>query len=339
MVELDDIAIQHGPQYLERLPPSVKVYQYNGMDEFCRVITLEYDRLYRSFRFAASCEGRKDHSATPPNNNRHRRHLSPPTTVGLWMTVIIKILLMIETTVISPRKRTKSEHLIFLIDPTTFERDFIDSDPPLCFNTSFNPKTNILVVKMLGPVHELAAGAFNDMLMWAVTPMGLHTAIRPWGRTMVFAKDGTKKQADRGWGPLRPPPDAPKRPAVVLEVASSETYANLHHNAQYWVDPTRQEANVAIGVSLDRKNPEITIDQWEWSSEISRHNKTHLTIRNSDGTVRFDPDPPPQLVIPFHLLLRRPAEDKRESDLVIATHEFIDFATMVWAVQFEQDQE
>jgi hypothetical protein len=127
---------------------------------------------------------------------------------------------------------------------------------------------------------------------------------------------------------------------VVLEVASSETSGKLRHDAHYWVDPARGQANMAIAVKVYAKKTQITIEQWEWNSELSRPiSKACLTMRKSGGKIRFDPDQPtPQLLIPFHLLFRRPAEGKSERDIIFSTQELVEFATVVWEVQFENEQ-
>ncbi|KAJ5822630.1 hypothetical protein N7447_004970 [Penicillium robsamsonii] len=354
MFEFNDSAIEHGRQDIEGLSPSVKAYRYSGMNDFCQIILLEDDRLYGSFRVGrkakarasgASWEGLKDHSITLPQTEDPLQFGSadkPKRIRTFHRNRLVgecnrqNILGERDNTKntpdedYSPEKEDHSEHLIFFIEPTTFEHDFINSDPPVRTNTFFNPKTKILIVKMLGPAHEQATMAFNDMLILALEPMGLHKAIKSWGDTVMLAIDGTRKQADGG------------RPTIVLEVANSETYAKLRRDAQYWIDPERQEANVAIGVNLHTKRPEITIDQWEWSSQTSRSiNRTHLTIsRKSDGAVYFDPHHPlPQLVIPFESLFRRPAQINGERDIVIGTQELVEFASMVWEMQFEQDQE
>ena len=74
---------------------------------------------------------------------------------------------------------------------------------------------------------------------------------------------------------------------------------------------------MAIGVKVHGKKPQITIAQWEWTSELSRPIQTScLTITKSDGKIRFNPiQPTPQLVTPFHLLFRRPAENNGERDI------------------------
>jgi hypothetical protein len=303
-----DSGTQHGPQDIEGLPSSVNVYHYNNMDDFCRVISLERSRLYSSFRAAqGNYEGRQDNL---------------PQTEG-----------------------TQSDHIIFIIQPSTFAHDFLDplADRPFHDRISFNPRTNLLVVKMPLPAHEQAAVAFDDTLKSALQERGLQNAIFSWRSTTLTAEDGTRKEADGAWGPRRTPRGAPKRPSVVLEVASSETSGKLRRDCHYWVDPARGQANMAFGVKVHARIPKITIEQWEWNSQASRPiENQHLTITKSrsDGKVRFDPEQAtPQLLIPFHLLFRRQAENHRERDIVFSTQELVELATLVWELQFENESE
>ncbi|EKV11480.1 hypothetical protein PDIG_50130 [Penicillium digitatum PHI26] len=341
MIDLER-AIQHGLPDIEGLPPSVKVYHYNGMDDFYRIIALEIDRLHACSgapktkeQTSASCEGRKENSNPLPLIDGTLRTF----TGGILLGDCCRPNFPGDSR--NSHNKDESEDLIFIIHPTTFQKDFMESDPPVRQKIFFSPRTNILIVKMLGPAHEHATQAFHSMLMQAIEPTGLHQKIQHWGKTTMLALDGTRKEADGGWSLLRHSRGVPKRPTVVLEVANSETYAKLQRDAQYWLDPARQEANVAIGVNLNTQKPEIIIDQWHWSSGLSQPIlQTHLTLREtSNGTVYFDPDTPlPQLIIPFHLFFRRPAQENRERDIVIATQELVDFATQVWEVQFDQDQ-
>jgi hypothetical protein len=315
MVEFDDSTTQRSPQDMEELPPSVNVYHYKDIDEFYKVISLELDRLdlraeqNKRAWASGSCEGRKDYVTTLPQ------------TEG-----------------------TQSDHVIFIIEPLDFARDFLneaDHHPWHVKRIGYNPATNILIAKMAEATHEEAAIAFDDMVKTALEPMGLKKAIQSWGTKKLIAADGTTKQADGGWSPLRPPRGAPKRPSVVLEVGSSETSAKLRRDAHYWVDPARGQADMAIGVKVYAKKPQITIEQWEWNTQRSRPVQTaRLTITKSKGKVYFDPDQPtPQILIPFDLLFRRPAENNRERDLVLSTQELVEFAIMVWQVQFEDEEQ
>ncbi|KAJ5931239.1 hypothetical protein N7516_005728 [Penicillium verrucosum] len=329
MFELNDSTIEHGSQDIEGLSPSVKAYRYSGMDDFCQIILIEEDRLYGSFRIGqkakaresgASWEGLKDHSVTLPQmeGTLQSGSAQKPMRIRTFHRSRFiddcsrqNILGERDNTKntpdedYSPEKEDHSEHLVFFIEPTTFEHDFINSDPPVRTITFFNPKTKILIVKIPGPGHEQATREFEGMFKLALTSMGLASKIQAWGSIGMVAIDGTRKQADGAWGPRKPPRHAPRRPTVVIEVVNSESYAKLRRDSQYWIDLERQEANVAIGVNLYIKRPEITIDRFEWSSEISRPiNTTHFTIRRkSNGEVYFDPyHPLPQLVIPFESL-------------------------------------
>ncbi|KAJ5554993.1 hypothetical protein N7535_007435 [Penicillium sp. DV-2018c] len=229
MFEFNDSAIEHDRQDIEGLSPSVKAYRYSDMDDFCRIISLESDRLYGSFRVGrkakawasgASWEGFEDNSITLPQTEgtlqfgsaqkpicgrtfHHRRLVDDCKSQNILGERDNTKHTPDED--YSPEEEDHSEHLIFFIEPTTFERDFINSDPPVRTNTFFNPKTKILIVKLLGPVHEQAKMAFSDMLILALEQMGLHKAIQSWGNAEILAIDGTRKQADGGWGPRRPP--------------------------------------------------------------------------------------------------------------------------------------
>ncbi|QQK39509.1 Dehydrogenase, E1 component [Penicillium digitatum] len=299
MIDLER-AIQHGLPDIEGLPPSVKVYHYNGMDDFYRIIALEIDRLHACSgapktkeQTSASCEGRKENSNPLPLIDGTLRTF----TGGILLGDCCRPNFPGDSR--NSHNKDESEDLIFIIHPTTFQKDFMESDPP-----------------MLGPAHEHATQAFHSMLMQAIEPTGLHQKIQHWGKTTMLALDGTRKEADGGWSLLRHSRGVPKRPTVVLEVANSETYAKLQRDAQYWLDPARQEANVAIGVNLNTQKPEIIIDQWHWSSGLSQPIlQTHLTLRETSN-----------------------AQENRERDIVIATQELVDFATQVWEVQFDQDQ-
>lgn len=247
MFELNDSTIEHGSQDIEGLSPSVKAYRYSGMDDFCQIILIEENRLYGSF--LPQMEGTlQSGSAQEPMHIRtfHRSRFIDDCNRQ-------NILGERDNTKntpdedYSPEKENHSEHLVFLIEPTTFEHDFINSDPPVRTITFFNPKTKILIVKLPGPGHEQAIREFEGMLKLALVPMGLASKYKAWGSTGMVAIDGTRKQADGAWGPQKPPRHAPRRPTVVMEVANSESYAKLRRDSQYWIDPERQEANVAIG--------------------------------------------------------------------------------------------
>ncbi|KAJ5938930.1 hypothetical protein N7466_002064 [Penicillium verhagenii] len=303
MAELYDSATHQDPRDIEELPASVNTYHYTNMDDYLRIILSERQRLYRSFPATSGSDEKRQDEQT---------------------------------------EGTQTDHIIFIIEPLTFAHDFLNSESQRPFHDklSFDPNRHILVVKMPCKAHEQLAVAFDDMLKISLQPMGLHRAIFSWHSTTLTAQDGSIKEADGGWSPRRPPRGALKRPSVILEVASSETAAKLRLDAHYWVDPARGQANIAIGVKVHVKKPHITIEVWEWDDRFSRPTRTqYLAITKSDEKIRFDPNPNPQIMIPFHLLFRRPAENIRERDIVFATQDLVEFATMVWDMEFDYEQE
>ncbi|CAI7598494.1 unnamed protein product, partial [Penicillium viridicatum] len=156
-----------------------------------------------------------------------------------------------------------TEYIIFSIDPTTFQQDFLSPDvnPIYSIRTSFNPKTKLLVVKMTTGEHTELTLTLHEAIIKALERMGLDDAIHRYLGVDINV-NGPIKQPDMGWGPRRPPRGCPKRPSVVLEVAVSETQAKLRRDVDLWLDPVRGDANVVIAIKISRQRAMISIDKW-----------------------------------------------------------------------------
>ncbi|KAJ5784057.1 uncharacterized protein N7518_009734 [Penicillium psychrosexuale] len=161
----------------EGLPPSVRRYNYEGKDHFSRILALERQRLLDSMR--KSREMSNIDTASEPDT---------------------------ETT----------EYIIFSIDPTTFQQDFVGPDtiPIRSIRTSFNPKTELLIVKMVTREHTQIVFAIHEAISTALRHMGLHQAVHHYQGVDIDV-NGQSKQADMGWGPRRPHRGCAKRPTVV----------------------------------------------------------------------------------------------------------------------------
>ena len=309
----------------EGLPPSVRRYFYEGKDQFCRILTLERERLLdsmRNSREVASIDTASGSTKPGPN---------------------------IETT----------EYIIFSIDPSTFEQDFIGSHsipahsirtsfntptleqdfespdiiPTYSIRTSFNPTTELLVVKMVTGEHTQIAFAVHKAIDEALQQMGLDETINNYACVDINV-GGETKQADMGWGPRRPPRGYPKRPTVVLEVGVSETRSKLHRDIDLWLDPTRGNANVAIAIKVNRQRPMISIDKWIWDAVNGKSlNCQHIEVAESDtDEVKVSGGP---LIIPFHLLFLRQPQAPRETDVVIDQEWLQNIAEWGWDMQFQ----
>lgn len=228
-----------------------------------------------------------------------------------------------------------SEYIVFSIDALTFERDFLDPDTRLPTKLiSFNPTTNILLIKMHALEHQKAIAAFHSEIQAALAPMRLDRAVDTYATVDFYVDDnGKKKQPDEGWGPKRPPRGCPRRPTVVLEVAVSETEAKLHQDVDMWVDPARGNANIAIGVKVNRQQLIITVDKWEWDPIHQQSNSTQRIVIEKSATGDQVTVSEAPLIIPFNLLFRRPASSPEETDIHIGEQELKEIAAEVWDTQ------
>ncbi|KAJ5493736.1 hypothetical protein N7463_009823 [Penicillium fimorum] len=98
------------------------------------------------------------------------------------------------------------EYIIFSIDPATFQQDFVGPDiiPIHSIRTSFNAKTELLIVKMVTSEHTEIAFAVHKAIDKALERMGLDEAIHNYQGVNIDV-NGQRTQADMGWGPRRPP--------------------------------------------------------------------------------------------------------------------------------------
>lgn len=225
-----------------------------------------------------------------------------------------------------------TEYVLFDIDSSTLEHDFLNPNvKPIPFLCSyFDITKGLLLVKMMTQEHSQAIEAFDDAILEALRPMNLKKAIQTFSGATIRT-DNEGKEADHGWGPLRPPPGRARKPTIALEVAVSETPAKIQHDVDFWLDPNRGNANIAITLRVNRKKPLITIDKWEWQNQQSQRTQHIITAEDPNGervTVSGSP-----LTIPFDLLFRRPRSSPVETDISIGEQELKGIAEWIWAVQ------
>ncbi|KXG45246.1 uncharacterized protein PGRI_041590 [Penicillium griseofulvum] len=260
---------QNGPELdLVGLPPSVRRYVYEGKDQFFRILQLERKRLLDSMRNSHNITD----THTESGNNR-------------------------------PEKIEITEYIIFSINPTTFHQDFLGPDPISLFSirASFNPRTGLLIVKMITGMHTAFAFAIQDEIDNALGRMGLDEAIYLY-HGVSFDINGQNKEADMAWGPRRLP---------------HKTERNVHRDIDLWLDPHRGKANVAITIRINRQRPMISIDKWMWDSNngTSRRSQHIEASEDKMGEVKVSGGP---LIIPFRFFfLRDPDPRTRETDVII----------------------
>lgn len=283
----------------EGLPLSVRRYTYRKED-FPQIIDLERERLHRSLHPIKTMSDEKYH-------DRNLDSLEESEDVF--------------------------EYVIFSIDTTTYDRDFLDpnTEPRLSIHTTFDHHINSLAVKMILHEHGELSVALETAIGDALGPMGLKRSIYHY-RSTTFPVANGSKQADAAWGPRPPPPGTPRRPTVVVEIAITETNVKLRRDIGRWLDPINGLAKIVLALKADRQHPKITIERWQntdANTEIELIQTIDI-IESSEGdevTVNGGP-----LLIPFHLLFLRPAEPPREHDIIIDEQELKDISQLIWEI-------
>ncbi|KAJ5400616.1 hypothetical protein N7465_011105 [Penicillium sp. CMV-2018d] len=203
-----------------------------------------------------------------------------------------------------------SEYFVIIIDTPSYRRDF-SVKLNVGVRQFYNLTLHILILKTFLPEHSEAAGVFHDAVMEALRPMGLNkAAILRYGGASINVGDANEKQPDCG-GPRRRPRGVANRPSVVLEVGLSEPETQLRNDARMWVDPTREEANMAITI---RRAPVAQ----------------YCVIEKTGDNITVLQHP---LTIPFNLLLGRPPSIPRETDIRLQKQDLVEIVTGVWELQ------
>ncbi|CAG7925020.1 unnamed protein product [Penicillium olsonii] len=227
-----------------------------------------------------------------------------------------------------------TEYIIFSIDPTTFNQDFLSMDaiPIPSIRTCFNLNTEKFIVKIVTREHTQIAFAVHKAIDKALARMGLDEATHDYLGVDIDVNGG-KNQPDMGWGPRRPPRGCPKRPSVVLEVAVSETRKKLRQDVDLWVDPVRGNAHAVIAIKLSRQRAMIAIDLWIRDAVNGKPiNSQHIEVsENENDEVKLSGG---SLVIPFYFFFLRDPQTPRETDVIIDKEWLQEIAEWGWDMQY-----
>ena len=332
--------IQHhtNMKFLEDLPISIPRYVYNGKDQFHDIMSLELERFEMStsrVNTTSACLPGHSHQ----RQSLHSMHLRHAPQHQDCSSFNLNSNLPHQPSP-SPYQRSyplqdiddsTNEYALFEISERHLRTDFLDKviSTNLSLRLSFDLTTNLLLVKMMGPIHTEVLSRFHEMIFLALTNMGLRSEFHNYTGTTIRG-NGSGKEADSGWGPSSTEPEYTGKPTITLEVAVSESQAKFERDVGWWLSPTKGGANMTLTVKVDRRAPVLTVDKWQWvDGEIERTQQ--ITMEKVNGSVVFSGDP---LVIPFNLLfLREPRDGTAEGDIVISRGEFGLFADPVWRIQ------
>lgn len=218
------------------------------------------------------------------------------------------------------------QYVVFLIDPSSFERDLAEESGPIKLTPcSYNSTTHILILKMVTWERTLAVHAFSMAMDDALRVMGLDHRVFNFDLTDIDVSETSIKQPDWGLAPREP---SSKRPTIVLEVSVSEPWPKLDNDARMWVDPNRGKCNLALTIKVNRTKAEIILDKWEWLSIPVL--TQHLVISKAGEEIKVSEHP---FRIPFHLIFNRAPQPPLETDIVLEQHVLIGIAEWGWEIQ------
>ncbi|KAK2814013.1 hypothetical protein FQN50_000417 [Emmonsiellopsis sp. PD_5] len=202
--------------------------------------------------------------------------------------------------------------------------------------SSYHTVLKILVIKMPLPPHAIVAGKFDALIVRKSDPLaGLHLV-----RDASVEGASRKKSPDCSYRPETLPAQRDiKWPSVIVEVGLSESQAKLERDCHWWLNNSRGQVKIALGISINRRRKEVIIRRWELRRvRPTRANPTavvpmaiqEITISSpqNSNTVSVHGAP---LILEFEKVFLRPPGS--QADIQITEMELVALAREVWAEQ------
>lgn len=226
-----------------------------------------------------------------------------------------------------------SEWVLFEIDKKTFTRDFLlNPDPDKLLKnswSSFDAVESLLLAMGMTKEHSLASVAFGQMLTDALAPMSLNHALQAYPGVEIEG-DTRNKIPDNSWSPKRLPRSrSDKWPAVVLEVAVSESQPKLQSDIRFWLRESQGDVRIALALTVDRKRPHILIEKWE-TQDGRPHRTQKVTVYKGGNNCVYVSG---LLTIEFEKLFLRAIDTPKEADIHFSEDALKILAETIWVPQ------
>jgi hypothetical protein len=175
-----------------------------------------------------------------------------------------------------------------------------------------------LIVKMVGPVHEMMHGNLMDLIKEDMGRIGLRPArnyIHLGSARYQHRSNNSFKEADSALAPMT----SPDWPSLVIEAGWAETLARLHIDAQWWLSaqvPPNNTTALVILVSFTKSQRTFRLELYELVTVASVVTRSaplgvrNLAQRTAVTTIDIRSTPPiitgAPFVLPFAGIMRRP---------------------------------
>jgi hypothetical protein len=216
--------------------------------------------------------------------------------------------------------------LVTRFPPALFEEDFDEVDNPPVPSKSKNlyfPDSEILILTMKGPIHELVARSVHDILTEKMRKMNCLDELLPTGGKTVQLR-GFSKEPDESWGP-----SINECPTCVLEVAVSESLRQLNRDAERWIKNELSHATQVITTKIYTYRHEIIFAIWRKTARGEAEKVAEASIELQDGRPLLRPRI--QFRLSFEELLKRPPRrGSAEKDIIFTARDLGGVSRRVW---------
>lgn len=231
--------------------------------------------------------------------------------------------------------RERSQFLVFTNFPNDiFERDDKDQeiDIPSYTLDTYTAHDGLLIIKMTSAPHEAAHEAIRNILTEKLSLMShAERDLRERGRKTIKGNQRAK-EADLSYIPLRRPPGRSNEwPTLALESGYTDSQERLTANAEWWLNASNGDTNIAMTVDIDKTSRRITIRKYQYSDTPDLYEES-VTVQKPDNYNSNTQVIGAPFKIPFNkLFLRGPVAN--EKDIVLEAEDLTYIAEAAWAEQ------
>ncbi|KKZ60372.1 hypothetical protein EMCG_04887 [[Emmonsia] crescens] len=229
---------------------------------------------------------------------------------------------------------TKGQFIIFNnVPPETIDSGNTEAIGHLF--SSYHMSLKILIIKMPLRPHEVLAREFDLLLVPKARQISEIFAVGS-----VTVKGTTRSKAPNcAYQPETFPAGRDEKwPSVVLEIGLPESRTKLERDCHWWLNDSRGEVKIALGISINRTRKEIIIKRWELQRRPTRGDpnatapmatqEIAITSPQNSGNIIVDGAP---LILEFaKMFLRQPVS---QADIQITQTELETLAQRVWTFQ------
>ncbi|PGH35893.1 hypothetical protein GX50_01218 [[Emmonsia] crescens] len=245
-------------------------------------------------------------------------------------------------------QKSEYEYSLLEHDPTKGQFTVFNNVPPEPIDSgnteaighlfsSYHTSLKILIIKIPLRPHQVLAREFDLLLVPKARQIAEIFAV---GRVTV--KGTTRSKApDCAYQPGTFPAGRDEKwPSVVLEIGLSESRAKLERDCHWWLNDSRGEVKIALGISINRTCKEIIIKRWELQLRPTRGDPNStapapiatqeiaITSPQNSGNITVNGAP---LILEFaKMFLRQPVS---QADAQITKTELKTLAQRAWTFQ------